>query len=54
MKHFIMISCDIKQLKGVGEEWLVTLHGDLIAKFYNGNIIRKQYGNKEQTVLDAA
>ncbi len=49
-KDNIKVFDGIQSLTGIGTEYLVK-DGDVIAKFYNGNIIRETIkGNNEETI----
>lgn len=50
MRNLIVVSTDIKELKGIGEEILLDKEGNVIAKFYNGNFVRKEKGNLDETL----
>ena len=47
----IYASCDVNELQGVGEEWLMSKDGQIRAILIDGNFLRPAgAGNEEETV----
>lgn len=54
MNTIVKVSNQLSDLTGVGEEWLTDGEGNLLAKFFDGNMrsteVDLPVGNKENTV----
>ena len=44
--YFVVVSNNVLNLKGQGEEWLVDNDGNLLAKFWNGAMVGDNDSNK--------